>query len=120
MVWYKVKDQTGAALTQHASCDCKSFRASDLSVNHVALYAIRGADIVCRPEIRKSPSEILEESFILHGHAYSGRAPFPDSQEPDSVKTMRSDSIPLLLRDCSEISLASGISGPTHPATPMC
>ena len=78
-------------------------RTTEVFVNDVAAHAVGRADIVLRRKVGEGSPEILKEPLVPHGDLDPGRAPLPDAHEPDGVKAMGGDGIPLLLRNRGEV-----------------
>ena len=60
MVRHEIQEQPHASLREFSTRDGETFGTSEVLVHHVAPHAIRGSDIVFRPEIGKSPAEIRQ------------------------------------------------------------
>ena len=103
MVRHKIQDETNAALCEGFTGCCEPLWTAEMCIDGVAPHAVGRADIVLRRKVGKGSTEILEEPLVPHGDFNSGGASLPDAHEPQGVKAMRGDGIPLLRRNRGEI-----------------
>ena len=103
VVGHEIEDEPHAALCERFPGCCEPLRTAEVPIDDVAAHAVGRADIVLRREVGKGAAEVLEEPLVSHGDLDPGGAPLPDAHEPDGVKAVSGDGIPLLRRNRGEI-----------------
>ena len=78
-------------------------RASQVSIDYVASYAVSRADVIFECEVRQSMAKFVQKVVVVIGNRDARRAAFPNAHEPYRVEAIVCYGVPLGCGDGSEI-----------------
>src|SRR5271166_6297026 len=94
MVGHEIEEQLHAPLRQFLPGNGKTFRTSEVLVNHVASYAIGRSYVVLGTKIRECAPEVVNQVLVLIGNGDARRTSLPNAHQPDGIETKGSNGIP--------------------------
>jgi hypothetical protein len=99
VIGHVVQDQFHAPLREFAPGNGKTLWAAKMGIDYVASYAIGRSVVVLRKKVRQGSPEIVNQSLILIRNRNAGWTSFPNSHQPNSIKAIILESVPLGCRD---------------------